>query len=178
VLLLASLLITVAIEIPFIVYGDWLETTFGLSLSTLGLASTVVGVAEALAELGTTVVTDRLGKQRSVLAGIMGLVASLLALPWLSQLGLGAALSGVMLMMLSFEFGLVSLLPLASELAPEARASLLSLLYAAFSLSRILGAFLGGWLWRWQSITLQASAGVGCALLAAVVLARGMKELG
>jgi predicted MFS family arabinose efflux permease len=178
VLLLASFSFTMAIEVPFIVYGDWLETTFGLSLSTLGLASTVVGVAEATAELGATVVTDRLGKRRSVLLGALGLAASLLALPWLARLGLGAALAGVMLMMLSFEFGLVSLLPLASELAPEARASLLSLLYTAFSLSRILGAFLGGWLWRWQSIALQAGAGVGCALLAAAVLGWGMKELG
>ena len=88
VLLLASFSFTMAIEVPFIVYGDWLETTFGLSLSALGLASTVVGVAEAAAELGTTVVTDRLGKRRSVLLGALGLAASLLALPWLARLGL------------------------------------------------------------------------------------------
>jgi predicted MFS family arabinose efflux permease len=52
VLLLFSLLITMAQEIPFIVYGTWLETSFGLGLSTLGAASIVVGLAEAAAEVG------------------------------------------------------------------------------------------------------------------------------
>lgn len=177
-LLATSFLLTMAIEVPFIVYGAWLETAFGLSLSTLGLASTVVGVAEAAAELGSAVITDRLGKKRSVLAGLLGLAASLIALPWLSRLGLVAALAGVMLMLLNFEFGIVSLLPLATELAPEARASLFSLTVTAFSLSRILAALVGGWLWQWQTIALNAGVGAACALLAALLLVRGMKEIG
>lgn len=147
-LLLTGLLLVLAIEIPFIVYGAWLETTFGRSVSSLGLASAVVGLAEAAAELGTTVITDRLGKRRSVILGLVGLAASLSVLPWLSGFGLAPALVGVVLMMLTFEFGLVSLLPLATELAPDARASLLALTFTAFSLARILGAFLGGQLWQ------------------------------
>ena len=176
-LLATSFLLTMAIEVPFIVYGAWLETSFGLNLSTLGLASTVVGVAEAAAELGSAAITDQLGKKRSVLVGLLGLAASLIALPWLSRLGLVAALAGVMLMLLNFEFGIVSLLPLATELAPEARASLFSLTVTAFSLSRILAALVGGWLWQWQTIALNAGVGAVCALLAALLLARGMKEL-
>ncbi len=178
VLLMTSLLLTLAIEVPFIVYGAWLEATFGLSLTALGMASTVVGLAEAAAELGTTVITDRLGKQRSVLVGLLGLAASLAALPWLSRLGLAAALCGVALMMLTFEFGLVSLLPLATELAPDARATLFSLNITALSLGRILGAFIGGWLWRWQSIALHAGVGGACALVAALLLAREVTEIG
>jgi len=177
-LLLTSLLLTLAIEIPFIVYGAWLETAFGLSLSTLGLASIVVGMAEAVAELGAAVMTDRLGKRRSVLMGLLGLAASLALLPWLSRLGLEGALVSVVLMLLTFEFGLVSLLPLATELAPHARASLLSLNVMALSLSRILGAVVGGWLWQWRNIALHAAAGVLCALVAAFLLARGMAEIG
>ena len=176
-LLATSFLLTMAIEVPFIVYGAWLETSFGLSLSTLGLASAVVGVAEATAELGSAAITDRLGKKRSVLAGLLGLAASLIVLPWLSRLGLVAALAGVMLMLLNFEFGIVSLLPLATELAPEARASLFSLTVTAFSLSRILAALVGGWLWQWQTIALNAGVGAVCALLAALLLARGMREI-
>jgi predicted MFS family arabinose efflux permease len=178
VLLATSFLFTSAIEIPFIVYGAWIETAFGLSLSTLGLASTVVGVAEAAAEFGTAVVTDRLGKKRSVLVGLLGLAASLVALPWLSRLGLVAALAGVMLMLLNFEFGIVSLMPLATELAPEARASLFSLAVTAMSLSRVIAALVGGWLWQWQSIALHAGVGALCALVAALLLVRGMSEIG
>ena len=178
VLLLTSLLLTLAIEIPFIVYGAWLETAFGLSLSALGLASIVVGLSEAAAEVGSAAITDRLGKRRSVLVGLLGLAASLALLPWLSGLGLAAALTGVVLMMLMFEFAVVSLLPLATELAPDARASLLSLNLTAFSLGRILGAVVGGWLWGWQNIALHAALGAICALVAALLLGRGLAEIG
>jgi predicted MFS family arabinose efflux permease len=180
VLLLTSLLLTMALEIPFIVYGAWLETSFGLSLSTLGLASIVVGLAEATAELGTTLLTDRLGKRRSVLSGLVGLAASLILLPVLARLGLAGALTGVVLVMLTFEFAIVSLLPLVTELVPEERASLLSLNVTAFSLGRILGAATGGWLWQWhgEDIALHAVAGAACALLAALLMFRGMVEIG
>jgi predicted MFS family arabinose efflux permease len=83
-----------------------------------------------------------------------------------------------MLMLLNFEFALVSLLPLATELAPEARASLFSLNVTALSLSRILAAFVGGWLWQWQSIALHAFVGAACALAAALLLVRGIAEVG
>jgi predicted MFS family arabinose efflux permease len=178
VLLLTSLLLAMANEVPFIVYGAWFETAFGLNLSALGLASIVVGLAEATAEVGTVVITDRLGKRRSVLLGLLGLAASLVILPWLSQFGLAAALAGVVLMLLTFEFAIVSLLPLATELAPDARASLLSLNITALSLGRVLGAVLGGWLWQWQTIALHAAVGTCCALCAALLLAWGMPEIG
>jgi predicted MFS family arabinose efflux permease len=180
VLLLTSVLFMMAIEIPFVVYGAWLETSFGLSLTTLGLASIVVGLAEASAELGTTVITDRLGKRRSVLAGLSGLAASLVVLPGLARFGLVGALAGVALIMVTFEFGIVSLLPLATELAPEARATLFSLNVAAFSLGRIAGAATGGWLWQGQAggIALNAWVGAGCALAAVILMAWGMVEIG
>ena len=72
VLLLTSLLLMAAMEILFIVYGAWLETAFGLGLSTLGLASVVVGLAEACAELGTTVLTLPI----SILPGIPSKISS------------------------------------------------------------------------------------------------------
>jgi predicted MFS family arabinose efflux permease len=80
----------------------------------------------------------------------------------------------VALMLLTFEFGLVSLLPLVTEVAPDARASLISLNLTAVSLSRILAALIGGWLWRWQSIALHAGLGAACALTAAFLFVYGM----
>jgi predicted MFS family arabinose efflux permease len=179
VLLAASTLLMASIEIPFIVYGAWLESSFGLSLSTLGLASMAIGAAEAVAEFGTTVITDRLGKRRSVLLGLAGLTGSLLLLPFLAGMGLALAMSGLVAAILCFEFSIVSLLPVATELVPEARASLLSLNVMALSLGRISGATSGGWLWQWQpeGIGLQSVAGAACALLAALLLWRGMSEI-
>ncbi|MBN1660283.1 MAG: MFS transporter [Anaerolineae bacterium] len=177
-LLLTSLMLTMAQEIPFIVYGAWLESSFGLSLSTLGLASIVVGVVEAVAELGTTVFTDRLGKQRSVLLGLAAMAAGLALLPVAAGQGLVPALAGFALVTVAFEFGIVSLIPLATELVPEARASLLSLNVTAFSLGRMGGAVVGGWLWSWglEGIAPHAAAGAVCALLAGAAVWRGLRE--
>jgi predicted MFS family arabinose efflux permease len=176
-LLLTALFLILAVEIPFIVYGAWLESSFGLSFSTLGLASTVVGVSEATAELGTTVVTDRLGKRRSVLIGLSGLVVSLVALPWLARFGLAPAMVGVVAMMLTFEFAIVSLLPLATELAPEARALLLALTLAMFNLARFVGGAVGGWLWQGAGIGLHTALGTVSALLAMGFLAFGIRAV-
>jgi predicted MFS family arabinose efflux permease len=178
-LLLASLMLTMANEIPFIVYGAWLEESFGLGLSVLGLLSIVVGLSEATAEVGATFLTDSLGKRRSVLLGLLGLAVSLLVLPFTSHLGIAAALAGVVLMMFSFEFAMVSLLSLATEIAPNSRALLLSFNVAAMSLGRLLGGLSGGWLWDvpHAGIWPPAVAGAVCALLAAILLGAGVGEI-
>lgn len=158
-LLAVSFLLTVSVEVPLIVYGAWLETAFGLGLATLGVASTVVGVAELAAEGGTTVITDRLGKVRSVLLGMAALAASLLALPILARSGLAVALAGVFCVMLSYEFAFVSFLPVISNAVPGTRATLSAINVVAFSLGRVLGTTLGGWMWRWQNMAVQCVAG-------------------
>ena len=178
-LLLTSLLLTMASETPFIVYGAWLESSFGLNLSSLGLASIALGLAETTAEFGTTLFTDRLGKRRAVLVGLVGMAASLLLLPLLAGQGLAGALGGMVLFVLTFEFAIVSLIPLATEVAPQARASLLSLNLLAFSLGRMAGAATGGWLWTWggERIVWPAVVSAACALAAALVMYRGMAEI-
>jgi predicted MFS family arabinose efflux permease len=179
VLLSTSLLLSMGIELPFIVYGAWLESSYGLSLSALGLASIVVGLAEGFSEIGTAVLTDRLGKRRSVLTGLAVMALSLLVLPAFAGMGLAGALTGVVLVTLGFEFAIVSLLPLATEVAPGDRASLLSLNVTAFGLGRIAGATGGALLWQWsgQSIAINAVAGAASAVLAAMLLWRGMAEI-
>jgi predicted MFS family arabinose efflux permease len=86
---------------------------------------------------------------------------------------------GVMVVMLTFEFSIVSLLPLATELAPGERASLLSLNVTAFSLGRIAGAVGGGWLWHWrgEGIAPHAIVGACCALAAVLLMFFGMTEI-
>jgi predicted MFS family arabinose efflux permease len=177
-LLVVGFLTAVAIETPFIVYGAWLEAGFGLGLGTLGIASISVGLAEAIAEVGTSVLTDRIGKKRSVVGGLLGLALSLAALPLMSQYGVVPAMGGVVLVILCFEFALVSIYPLASQLVPEARATLLSFSIAAGSVGRIVGAMVGGWMWEWQAngIAFHAFIGAICALAAALVMVRGVAE--
>ncbi len=45
-------------------------------------------------------------------------------------------------------------------------------------LGRIVGALVGGWLWHWENIALHAGVGAACALLAAIILAWGVAEIG
>lgn len=166
--MIVGLTIMTAIETVLIVYGAFLESAFGLSLAALGLASIVVGVAEAVGEFGSAGLVDRIGKRRSVAAGLLLLGLSFLVLPRLAG-SLVAALAGVMLMMVSFEFALVSFLPLVSELVPERRADVLSINVAVLSLAHMVGAALGGWLWQFHSIavnTLAATALVVVGLIA------------
>jgi len=179
-------------QVPFMVIGaDLLRIHWiGGSLGKRAVVAATVVMEKALGLisaffLGTLGLSLILASHRAeeqnvtlVVVGLFGLVASLLLLPSLSQHGLAAALTAVALMFLTFEFGIVSLLALATQVAPEARASLLALNITALSLGRILGALIGGWLWRWQDIALHAWVGAACALLAAILLAWGMVEPG
>lgn len=158
-----------AIETVLIVYGAFLETEFGLSLGALGIASIVVGVAEAIAEFGVAGLVDRFGKRRSVAAGSILLAASFLLLPRLVG-SLSFTLAGVMLMMVSFEFALVSFLPLVSELVPEKRADILAINAAVLSLGHMVGAALGGWLWQFRSFSINTFVATGLVFVALLAL--------
>jgi DHA1 family inner membrane transport protein len=140
-----------------------------LVLSVLGILSLV------LTHVGLPPGTESLEERSKPL----GMVASLLVLPGLARLGLAGALAGVVLVVLTFEFAIVSLLPLATQLAPKARATLLSFNLSAHALGRILGALIGGWLWLGQKegIAIHAVAGAACALVAALTMARGITEI-
>ncbi|MDH7487800.1 MAG: MFS transporter, partial [Anaerolineae bacterium] len=115
--LAVTFLLMMANEVLFIVYGTWMETSFGLSVSRLGLATTVIGMAELLGEIGVGGLADRLGKRRSVAAGLALTSAAYAALPLVST-GLRLALGGLFLIFLGFEFTIVAVIPLATELVP------------------------------------------------------------
>ena len=66
------ILLMVANDIFFIVYGDWLETRFDLALTQVGLSSSVIGAAELAGITLVGFLSDRLGKRRLIL--VMGLV--------------------------------------------------------------------------------------------------------
>ena len=136
-------LISGANENLSVVFGTWLEGSFALALTAIGLATAVIGVAELLGEGGVMVLSDRLGKR---LAGAWGLAASIGAYALLPVLGrtLPGALSGLFLVYLSFEFTLVTLIPLMTESMPLARAQVMSAFMASHAVGRVLGALVGG----------------------------------
>jgi predicted MFS family arabinose efflux permease len=173
--LLVACLLMVANENVFVVYGAWMESQFGLAIAALGLVSIVIAVAELAAETSSAGLVDRLGKRRAVLGGLeLGAIAYLL-LPPLAR-SLPGALLGITLVVLTFEFTIVSMLPLVSELAPDARGTLLAVNVAAMSFGRMVGSLSGPRLWAQWGLWANALVSAGVVLVALLILWIGVRE--
>jgi len=139
--LAAGLLATAANEVVNVVFGIWMESTFRVSLAGLGVAAMVVGTAELCGEMLAAFWSDRLGKSRSVMLGlVLNCVAAVVM--FLLSGSMAGALTGLFLFFITYEFGIVSLLPLMTELFPGARATFMAANVAALSLGRAVGALL------------------------------------
>jgi predicted MFS family arabinose efflux permease len=141
-LLGVAALFSLAAEVMFVVFGAYLEDDFGLTLVALGGAGLLIGLSEAAGEGAVIAFTDRLGKERAVAIGLgvsivgFALLATTPSTLWVALALVGVAFAG-------FEFTIVSAIPLATEIAPGARARYLSLLLVAFSVGRAVGAAAG-----------------------------------
>jgi DHA1 family inner membrane transport protein len=69
----------------FVVYGAWLEKSFGLGIVALGLGTSLIGVAELAGRRPHRRVSDRFGLKRSLIAGLSLSVMSYFALPFLER---------------------------------------------------------------------------------------------
>lgn len=168
-----SLLISLGNETVNIVYGLWLEGSFGLQVVALGAASSVIGFAELGGEGLVATITDRLGKKRAVKSGLLFTAAACITLPLFGQSITGVIL-GLFLFYLSFEYTFVSLISLVTELVPSARATLMAGNLAAAAAGRAIGAISGPWLYDHGITPNAAFAGV-VTLLAWLVLKRWVK---
>jgi DHA1 family inner membrane transport protein len=151
-----GLAMSAANEVVNLVFGVWLENSFGLQVTALGAAAALIGLAELAGESLTAGLVDRLGKPRAVGIGLVLNSLAALALPVLGH-SLPGAFAGLFFFYLTFEFTVVSSLPLLTEVLPAARATLMSTNIAGFSLGRALGAALAPVLF---SYGIAASAGV------------------
>lgn len=136
-------LISGANESLSVVFGTWLEGSFALALTAIGLATAVIGVAELFGEGGVMLLSDRLGKRLAAACGLAASVGAYALLPVLGRT-LPGALSALFLVYLSFEFTIVTLIPLMTETMPLARAQVMSAFVASHAVGRMLGALVGG----------------------------------
>jgi predicted MFS family arabinose efflux permease len=136
-----GLFISTANEIINLVFGVWLEDSFGLKIAALGATAAVIGVSELAGETFSVGFTDRLGKPNAVALGLLLNCLAALLLPLLGR-SLPGALIGLFLFYISFEFSIVSAIPIMTEIMPAARATLMATTIAGHSLGRALGALL------------------------------------
>jgi len=127
-------------EMVNLMFGVWLEDSFGLKIAALALASAVIGASELGGEGLVAAFSDRLGKARSIGLGLAVNCAAALLLPFIGRTEIGA-LIGLFLFYISFEFTIVSLIPLMSEVMPRARATTLSFTSSANYLGRAIAGF-------------------------------------
>jgi DHA1 family inner membrane transport protein len=168
--LAVGLIASMANETVNVVFGVWLEDAFGLQIAALGAAAAVIGLSELGGEGLVAAFVDRLGKPRAIGLGLAANSLAALLLPWLGRTGAGA-LAGLFLFYISFEFTIVSIIPLMTEVLPGGRATLMAFTIAAFSLGRGLGALLGPALYR-LGFAFVALGGIACNLAALLALGR------
>ncbi len=157
-------------EVVNVVFGVWMQDSFGLQIAALGAASMVIGFSELTGEGLAAVLADRLGKER--LMGISFLANGLwvISLPWLGQSQFGAFV-WLFMFYLTFEVGIVSSLPVMTEVVPQARATMMALFIAALSLGRALGDLLAPGLYA-HGFLVNAFVCLGLDLVALVFLSR------
>jgi len=141
-LMVAAGLLSGAAEFVSVVLGAWFEDSFAIELGGIAGLTALIGLFELSGSSLTALITDRLGKKRSVMTGLL-VGASGYALMSLGRdtlvLGVGAAL----LAFAAFEFTIVSTFPLASEAVPHARARYLAWLVVAINAGRTVASFAG-----------------------------------
>lgn len=160
-------------EIVNLIFGVWLEDTFYVKIGALAAASAIIGLSELGGEGLVALFTDRLGKPKAL---ALGLAASMVAAVVLSSVAgtQTGALVGLFFFYISFEFVMVSHLPMMTEIHPEARATAMSLNLMSYSIGRAIGAFMAPFVYKtfgFGMVTVVAIAFNALALAALVILA-------
>jgi predicted MFS family arabinose efflux permease len=139
--ILVAINISTSNELVNLIFGVWLEDTLHVALASLAVAALIIGLSELGGELLVAFTSDALGKRRAI--GI-GLALNSFAVVFLALSGrsLAGALAGLFLFYISFEFAVVSSLPLMTEVLPTSRATFMATFIAGMSLGRALGATL------------------------------------
>jgi predicted MFS family arabinose efflux permease len=163
--------VSAANEVINLVFGVWLEDTFGLQIMALGGAAAVIGFAELSGESLMGAITDRLGKERSVGLGLVTNCLAAAIFPILGQT-LSGAIAALFLFYITFEFTLVSVIPLMTEIMPSARVTLMAFNVAGLSLGRGIGALTASSLYSY-GIGSSAAAAIGFNLVAIL----GLRQL-
>ena len=136
-----GLLVTLANEVVNLMFGVWLEDSFKLQIAALAGASAVIGLSELGGEGFVALFVDRVGKVRAAGIGILANCIAAVLLPLIGRVEWGA-LAGLFFFYITFEFTIVSTIPLMTEVMPSARATTLAFSGAAHSIGRAIGALI------------------------------------
>jgi predicted MFS family arabinose efflux permease len=157
------------------VWGIWLSTDFDLNAIALGFVATAIAIAELGGAGLSSLFIDRIGKRRGSQAGLLLTTIAFLLIPF-SQVALWAAISALILLGFFIEFAIVSLLPLYAEQAPEARATVFSLVAFGVSIGAAIGSPITAILWEQYGLWAVCVVAAGCVLIALSLSTRFLQE--
>lgn len=159
-----------------LMHGAWLAGRYGLDAAQLGLVALVLGCFDLTASVTVSLVTDRIGKRRSVMIGIFGSLVGYLAMPFLDT-GVYQAIIIIALARMCFEFNIVSHFPLLSEQAPAQRGQVMTLSAAMTMLGGTLAGFTGPWLYVNIGLGALAWTSAGAVAVALAIVAALVRDV-
>jgi MFS transporter, DHA1 family, inner membrane transport protein len=157
----------------FVVSGAWLDDDYGVSTTGLGVIAALFGAVELASSVSVAGFADRVGAHRSVLGGLVTLVAGLgvIGLAGSSQ---ATAVVGLAVFLAGFEYGFVSSLALVTEAAPEARGTAIGVGNALGTIARSVSLIVSGQLYEAYGIAGSATMATVAALVAMAFTAIAM----
>lgn len=155
----------------FLTFGPWLEDRHGFGAVGLSAVAFGLGLGELGASSLSAARTDRWGKERSVAGGAMLMLPAGLVLALGSAL-LPIGLAALVVFVVGFEFGIVSLISLGSGLIPGAPAKGIGTMIAAGTFGRALMTIPATWAYEHHGIAPPAVMGAGLGLVTIAAMRR------
>ena len=154
----------------FVTFGAWLADEFDFGASRIALVGFALGIGELVSSTSSARLTDRLGKEHSVVLGATMMVPSALLLAAFDT-SLIVGLVGLTIFIIGFEYGVVSMLPLATQLVDSAPGKGFGLVIGVGTFGRGVLTIVATSLYEDYGISGAALAGIACAVLSAVAIA-------
>ncbi len=151
----------------FVTFGAWLQDQFGFGAARLAAVGFALGAVELFASLNSAHRTDGWGKERSIAAGALLIVPAGILLA-VASTNIVFGLIAVGVYYLGFEFAVVSLLPIASQLVPNSPGAGLGWVLGAGTLGRAVIAIVGTRAYEKYGVDVPALIGSGFGVLAAL----------
>jgi DHA1 family inner membrane transport protein len=158
-----------ASEALFVTFGPWLQDEFDVGDAVLAAATFGLGGLELAASGLSMTRTDRWGKERSVTGGAVVMIAAALCFLAVNNWALPGMLC-VAVYIGSFEFAIVSTIPIAGDLFPGRPARGIALLMAASTTGRAITTIPTTWLYDHVGISASAVLAVAWASIAALAV--------
>ncbi len=107
-------------------YGTWLARDFGTGAASLGTVALILGLADLSGSVLASLTSDRVGKRRGLLMGIIACAVAYFCLPFF-DVTLITAVIGLIFMRVAFEYSVINVIALVSEQVPTQRGKLMTM---------------------------------------------------